>query len=671
MATSDEHLYEKLKNNIRQKNPDLTEYEIMVKADEQFPEYKEKHERRREKRKEEKRKKEEDERRKNEDIAFKSFNEYSMGASLPEGLNMSISPLMSVDGADSASISSLNEDQSQSIKVNLKIYYSIYEEDEIFGEGKKAMGDQIAKNGLGEMQLHREADFDGAPFSTEYDKEYSTFIECNDLLFNIKNEKIEDDEGLRSHLDRTISFIINTCKDLVTVSGCDLYVNIGGYDIISDLIGVTKYILSNELPKTKIDNEGLSKYALDKYKGKISQLKTDGCHIVVSYTATYKASGAFADAQRKIKEQEEEEKKYKAEIARFDRMEKGFGGGSFMASKALLESGLSGPEALHVFLGLGSMAFWAPPFALICSVGDLVVSSIELGVALYNHDRKGATNAMKNVMIDGFFLIPFAKIGKFIRKGTKCKLASHNEAKIHKSGKEKNSELVNKAKSNSDKIEELEKNASELESKASKLEKENIDLNKKAENAERKVADLEEKKLNHSPEHESMYDAYIKASKEEASSYRQTISKNESEKSSLLEKAKKDRGEADSLREENNDIFKQYKDVYNNMDTATNRKTEAYTQYKELGPLIRLPDVFPLEDLLKVLRDEWKADKFGWVHDFIHNRAGNVMTIKGSVETLKESDSQSSKNNRNKLDYYSDEDFSFTGLVSDAVASIW
>lgn len=139
MATSDEHLYEKLKNNIRQKNPDLTEYEIMVKADEQFPEYKEKHERRREKRKEEKRKKEEDERRKNEDIAFKSFNEYSMGASLPEGLNMSISPLMSVDGADSASISSLNEDQSQSIKVNLKIYYSIYEEDEIFGEGKKAM----------------------------------------------------------------------------------------------------------------------------------------------------------------------------------------------------------------------------------------------------------------------------------------------------------------------------------------------------------------------------------------------------------------------------------------------------------------------------------------------------------------------------------------------------
>ena len=56
----------------------------------------------------------------------------------------------------------------------------------------------------------------------------------------------------------------------------ELKINIGGYDLIDDLVVITKYILTGIEPKTGIKDKKLRGHAKKNYADKFQQLKTNG-----------------------------------------------------------------------------------------------------------------------------------------------------------------------------------------------------------------------------------------------------------------------------------------------------------------------------------------------------------------------------------------------------------
>lgn len=328
----------------------------------------------------------------------------------------------SSDNASSATISKEQETQLDTkLSIGLSLYYSIYIEEELDPSQKETMGDQIKKYGNGYMNFHSNEIYEGTPVSENVSEMEYRYVDCSNCKFNIDTGKVDDYYMMKKCLDRGLNDVYNLCINYDDNSHTsELIINIGGYDLIEELVGITKYILTGTEPKKGISDKKLKSHAKKTFKDKFQQLKTNGWHFKVVYTCIYSASESFGDGEESKKQAElKNERSYYMMLALGS--QKGSAANTYNKTfregldRALINQDFS--TGLHLIFGMGSLCIFCPPFALICLAADLTLHIIECFDAISVGNKQAAVDHCKGAMLDIVFIIPYGRIGKFLKRG--------------------------------------------------------------------------------------------------------------------------------------------------------------------------------------------------------------------------------------------------------------
>ena len=568
-------------------------------------------------------------------------------------------PNYNSDGADSATIAQEQETQLDSrLNIGLSLYYSIYKEEEIDATQNKTLGDQIKERGNGYMNYHKDAKYEGEPKSENYDDMAYRYVDCRKCEFNLDTSKVDDYYMMKKCLDRGLNEIYQLCLNYEdNLHSYDLSINIGGYDLIEDLVGITKYILTGIEPLNGISDNHLKRHAYRNFSDKFQQLKNNGWNFKVIYTCVYSAYENFGDGEEAKKQQAlKEERDHLMFVA--ITTEKGAAGAK--ANKAMRESKgsismQSASTACHLLLGVGSLCFFWPPFAFACLAIDLSLHAVECAGAFMENDKQAAIDHCKGAMLDIVFIIPYDRIGRFMKRSAlkaEEKIAAHN-VKVAEKGREKSASM----------LDQVGKNEEEISRWSHAVEEKRIDVaNKKATciNAEgetwykQKGSTKLERKPSDSPEMERYRQAQADLEKAEADlaqtekTYSEVAARNQRENSQLL--AKTDKYKADKY------------NVEAKQKTSEEVQTK-YTNYVNYSIEVEAKNTVKLETLLEDLKKEWNETRFISLRR-AYKTTGYITTVKGisdNIETLTKYDDRI---------VVSSDDFTFSEIVKEAATSI-
>lgn len=568
------------------------------------------------------------------------------------------------EGANCPAISDSKESQlSAPFRIGFSLYYSIYAEDDTDPTHNETLHDQLQEYGRGNMHHHKKLESEGVAVTQGMDEMIYRYVECNKCYFNLDTFKVDDYDTMKKKLDCGLNEIYQLCLDYTdNVHTFELNINLGGYDLISDLVGVTNYILSGKKPKRAIDDNQLLSHAKRKFKDKFEQLKTKGWTIIVRYSSISQAIEVFGDGERAI--QKERQKAERAQIA-FLALVTQPGAAGAGANKAMREAmgkvnvG-STSTAFHMLLGLGSLCWFWPPFAFTCLVIDLSTRAAECAIAFADGDRQAAVENCKGAMLDVFFIIPYERIGRFANVSAHAgamkvdmKLAERGLQTAEK-GQAKNAELLGKAADNEQRvahyetaIEQQKVYVAQQKEKVARLEMESWTKEVGSTELKRdtaKLADYEAAKVD-----------LAKAESELSvmeSQYAVVLARSQKENPALLAQAEK------------------YKAGKYNVEDAQAKYDVAkanYTSFVENGVAAGTKNLTKLGTLLKDIREKWNADEFYGVRQTMkafHNADGTVVTLTG----LKDGAVQLSRHGDRIVG--ESEDFTFCEILEESARSI-
>ncbi len=510
----------------------------------------------------------------------------------------------SSDQASSATIAQEQESQLDSkLSIGLSLFYSIYKEEKLDPSQNKTLGDQIKEQGSGNMSFHEEAVSDGMAFSPNDGMNY-IYVDCSGVKYDVDACRVDDFQRMKKNLLRGLAGIYAIClSDGSTNEGLnsyDLYINLGGYDLIEDLVNVTNYILTGKESKGRY-YENLKRYADEEnFRGKFQQLKTNGWRFKV-YTCIYSASETFAEGdENALKEQEkqrikQENARIRAQVESGAFKEYGSGGVSYSGGSALIQNSTFS-SVVHLLLGVGSLCVFFPPVALACSAADIAMHAIEGTVALNSNDDNGATAHFKDAAIGVFFIIPFGRIGKFWRTGRHLRAEMKTAKKTMKDIEREGGHVGNESVVNNEK--EIANIESAIKEKKLKIEKDKADI----EQINKDQAYYAEISPKEATIHKNMNETRIREKELE-------ISKNESE----MRRLEAERDFVVSKRSEYSKWQGQSHDYRENEI----KYDVAYTRYQSYSNEVKMKNRISLADLTEDLKKEWNETHFlslkrGW-----------------------------------------------------------
>lgn len=565
----------------------------------------------------------------------------------------------SSDQASSASISQEQETQLDSkLSIGLSLYYSIYKEEELDPSQNKTLGDQVKERSNGYMNYHKDAVYEGDPISENVDDMVYRYVDCRKCEFNLDTLKVDDYYMMKKCLDRGLNDIYQLCIDYEdNLHSYDLHINIGGYDLIEDLVGITKYILTGVEPEKGVSDRKLKSHAKKNYAGKFQQLKTNGWRFRVTYTCIYSAIETFGDGQEAKKKQALKEER---EHIMFVTLNGEKGAAGYHVNKALRESNgrlslESVSSACHLLLGLGSLCVFWPPFAFACLAIDLSLHALECAGAFMDNDKQAAISHCKGAMLDIVFIIPYGRIGRFMKRGAlkaEEKIAAHN-VKVAEKGREKSTSMLDQVGKNEEEVALWSRAVEEKRIDVARRREESIRLEGETWTKEKGSSTLERKPAD-SPEMKRYEQSKADLKKAEADlaetekTYSEVASRNQKENSLLL--AKSDKYKADKYNVE----AKQQ---------ASNEAHAKYTNYVKYSMEVNAKNTVKLETLLEDLKKEWHESRFASVRNNMYRMTSTNVTIAGTI------DSGIALTKYDDRIVVTSEDFTFTDILKESATS--
>lgn len=546
----------------------------------------------------------------------------------------------SSDNAASATISKEQETQQDSkLSIGLSLYYSIYNEEELDPSQNKTLGDQVKERSNGYMNFHKDAVYEGDPISENVDDMAYRYVDCRKCEFNLDTGEVEDYYMMKKCLDRGLNDVYQLCIDYEdNLHTYDLHINIGGYDLIEDLVGITKYILTGVEPSKGISNKKLKSHAKKNFAGKFQQLKTNGWRFKVTYTCIYSAFETFGDGQEAKKKQAQKEER---EHIMFVTLNGQKGAAGYHVNKALRESNgrlslESVSSACHLLLGLGSLCVFWPPFAFACLAIDLSMHAIECAGAFMDNDKQAAIEHCKGAMLDMVFIIPYGRIGRFMKRGAlkaEEKIAAHN-VKVAEKGRKEGTSALERVGQNEADVSKYHAEIKEGEAQV-KADRENYF-----------------KEHPNESEDEVIFSSEFKLSESEAN-YAKAVERSQKENPQLLAKADK------------------YKADKYNVEVKQNALNEAqvkYTNYAKYSLEVNAKNTVKLETLLEDLKREWNESRFISIRNNAYRLANAGVTGKGVRDSsIALGESFAKYDDRIVV---TSEDFTFTDILKESVTSI-
>lgn len=521
----------------------------------------------------------------------------------------------SSDQASSAIIAQEQESQLDSrLTIGLSLYYSIYEEEELDVTQNITLGDQVREQGKGYMNYHGNEVYEGTPVTEDMADIAYRFVDCSGCEFNLDTCKVEDYHMMKKNLDSGLNSVYQLCLDYEdNIHTYDLHVNIGGYDLIEDLVGITKYILTGSEPKNGISDKKLKSHAKKNFKDKFQQLKSNGWRFKVTYTCLYSAFETFGDG----KEAERQKAlKNERDHLMFVAITTEKGAAGTRSNKAMRDSNgsisvESASTATHLLLGVGSLCIFFPPFAFACLALDLSIHAVECACAFMVNDKRAAVEHCKGAMLDIVFIIPFHRIGKVLKVGkagilkAEEKIAAHN-LKVAEKGREEGTSALERVKQNNADVSKYQAEVKEGKAQV-EADRENY-LNEHPNESKDEV------------ENEVIFSSEFKLAESEAN-YAKAVERSQKENPKLLAKANK---------------YKSEKYNVEAKEEAAGKAKENYTNYVEYGIEVEAKNVSKLGVLLKDIKNKWNTDEFSEIREAIkamhENGTGTVVTLKGIEE---------------------------------------
>ena len=572
-------------------------------------------------------------------------------------------PNYCAEGANCTEFSNPLESQmSVPFRIGYSLYFSIYAEDETDPTHNETLHDQLREYGRGNMHHHKEIESEGEGVNEGMDEMVYRYVDCNKCDFNIDTFKVEDYSMMKKKLDHGLNELYEMCLDYTDdVHTFDLYVNLGGYDLISDLVGVTQYILSGKNPKRSIDDNRLLSHAKRKFSDKFQKLKAKGWTITVSHTSISSAFEVFGDGEKAIERQRKKAEREKIAFLALNTQMGAAGAGANKAMREAMSKVNVGDTstAFHMLLGLGSLCLFWPPFAFTCLAIDLSMRAVECAIAFADRDRHAAVEHCKSGLIDIFFIIPYERLGRFAYAGAlkaDVKLAERGVQTAEK-GQAKSTELLGKASENERKAsaykEAIEKQKDQIkrqQDEVKRLEGETWSKEKGSPTIKKKASDSEEVKKYEQAKID------LKKSEDELAvleaHYAEAMARSQKENPKLIGEAEKFKAEKYNVEDANARL-------------ATSKAN--YTSFMENGVVAETQNLTKLGTLLKNVREKWNTDEFIAIRTTMkaaHNADGTVVTLAG----IRDGAVQLSKSGDRLVG--ESEDFTFCEVVEEAAKSI-
>ena len=553
------------------------------------------------------------------------------------------------EGANCPAISDSKESQlNVPFRIGFSLYYSIYAEDDTDPTHNETLHDQLQEYGRGNMHHHKKLESEGVAVTQGMDEMIYRYVECNKCYFNLDTFKVDDYDTMKKKLDCGLNEIYQLCLDYTdNVHTFELNINLGGYDLISDLVGVTNYILSGKKPKRAIDDNQLLSHAKRKFKDKFEQLKTKGWTIIVRYSSISQAIEVFGDGERAIQKQRQKAEREQIAFLALVTQPGAAGAGPNKAMREAMGKTDVGSTstAFHMLLGLGSLCWFWPPFAFTCLAIDLSTRVAECAIAFADGDRQAAVENCKGAMLDVFFIIPYERIGRFANVNAHAgamkldmKLAERGLQTAEK-GQAKSAELLGKAGYNEERLASFK---GSIESQKAHIARQREKVSQ-LENTE-KLADYEKAKADLRKAENDL--------SEMETQYAAALAQSQKENPALLAKAEK------------------YKAGKYNVEDAQAKYDVAkanYTSFVENGVAAGTKNLTKLGTLLQDIREKWNADEFYGVRQTMkafHNADGTAVTLTGlndgAVQLRRQGDRIVGES----------EDFTFCEVLEEAARSI-
>ena len=323
----------------------------------------------------------------------------------------SVTPMASTVDADAVSICEQSESQQEKDKLYVSVFFSILKKKDIQENNENKGYIDVKNTGYSSFNHCQIVWSEGDAYSNN-DQYPQIFICCDDLLYDVLDGKVVNTEKqivkINEAFNELDDFLYNQFDESHIY---DVHINIGGFEILTDLILSMAYICNKKFKKD-IKNKKLLTKIKTRYKGCFDNYKNIGWSIKVDFACAFSAYEAYIENETRIqlnkrRAQAERDREIllnnNKNIFLFDPDE------ARAANWAVTAATLD-PETAknlsHFALGLLSV------FMPLLSIADAAMYIWEGILAESKGDKEGAKSAAKNAALDVILILPVFKLFK-------------------------------------------------------------------------------------------------------------------------------------------------------------------------------------------------------------------------------------------------------------------